>query len=59
MLWMETGAAVEYAIFHQKSREIDPGRGILPRRPIYYIDKERLARMVGIIRKFVLEGEAK
>lgn len=56
-LWMETGAAVDHAIFHQKSREIDPGTGKLPRRPFYYIDKKRLARVIGIIRRWVELGE--
>lgn len=56
-LWMETGAALPYAIFHQKSRKIDPGTGKLPRRPFYYIDKKRLARVIGIIRRWAILGE--
>lgn len=56
-LSMDFGDTVPYGIYHQMSREIRAGRGKLPRRPYIYIDKKDVAKIIGIIRRFVMTGK--
>lgn len=50
-LEMDFGTSVPYLIFHQMSREINPGKGKLPRRAVVVIDKKDVSQIIQVIRK--------